>query len=85
MLTVKILKSSGDEVVFEATNVVKEKNGMLVYADGGIEFYGPEGHMYAIDADIRTQDRSGHGSAGVPDAMAWVMNRHGATVATYHL
>lgn len=82
MLTVKIIKAAdGTELLFEARELTKEPNGILVQTENDTEFYGPNGNRLTLDAAARTAAEQIIGG----DAMAYVMNRFGATVATYRL
>lgn len=85
MLTVKIVKPDATEEIFEAGNVEKEKNGIMVRGrdQHQCDFYGPGGQMYALDAGIRLNDHSPPPQQAC--ATAYIMNRFGSTVATYHL
>ena len=81
MFTVKIVRPD-DELLIEASEVTKEPNGILVQTANDTEFYGSHGSRLALDAGCRTGDNSPQ-TGGT--AQAYVMNRFGATVATYRL
>ncbi len=79
MFTVKIVRPD-DELLIDAREVTKEANGILVQTEADTEFYGPHGARLALDATGRTDEPMTGGCA-----TAYVMNRLGATVATYRL
>ncbi len=77
-------ESGGDENsrINEAREIVKERHGILVQTEGDTEFYGPGGTRLALDATCRLDDAE---PPMCRAAMAYVMNRFGATVASYSL
>jgi hypothetical protein len=82
MLTIKIVQSDKDEEeIFEASLVNKEANGLLCQTDHNTLFIGPGGAHMALDWDGRNNPQLCQKSRCV----VYVMNRFGATVASYHL
>lgn len=88
MFTVKVVESRNDaETVFEATQVRKTLNEAQ---SAGSETIGtvvcdlPIGHPMNC-SQVAYDIRSGRPVDGSDDHTMYVMNRHGATVATYHL
>lgn len=81
MFTLKLVRPE-DELLIEAREVTKEADGILVQTADDTEWYGPHGQRMALDCPTRTNDQCAQ-SGGT--ATAYVMNRFGATVATYRL
>ena len=84
MFTVKVVRPNGNEDLYEAREITKEPNGLLMQIDFTDTIYLAEGgRMLAWDAlaNHRTMKRS----EPCETATAYVMNRFGSTVATYAL
>lgn len=76
MLTVKMIHGSGEEIVFEATQVRRDPDGERAF----LTITPPDG------ADLITYPIRPSSEVTAEDFMAfYVMNRHGATVAHYSI
>jgi hypothetical protein len=78
MLTVKMIHGSGEEIIFEATEVRKAPDSTSVANVGYLTICPPDGADY-----ITYPIRSERPADGSDDMTFFVMNRHGATVARY--
>lgn len=85
MFTLKIVRSDGTEELVECTHVGKERNGLLVQHENATSFRGPAGMSYALDCSLRDPNQNSASDPRQITATAYVMNRFGATVATYYL
>jgi hypothetical protein len=81
ILTVKICRRDGSESLFEAMDVTKEPGGLLIQREGDTQFWGRGGLGYCLDWDGRQKEPE----PAQVTASVFVMNRHGATVATYSI
>jgi hypothetical protein len=87
MLTVKIIKPNNDETLLEAREVSRDSRGILLQTDTDTILFGRSGDMMSLDGASACADMNLAAAAQLQcsNATAYVMNRFGATVATYHL
>lgn len=89
MLTVKFINRDGDEIIRECFAVVADRTEhdgsprVLVFDEAPM--HGNANHS-GIYIDTRDDDEADACTNGIYSGpVLYVMNRHGATVATYHL